>query len=159
MSFSVPRFGWTPRCATTTAKATGASRRSPHLPRTIRLCITSRMKACRIFVLNAQPAVDLTLEGTDARLIDSGDLGLQVSGTSLTTLWIPPATDGRLRVRTVGDMTVEILATVFPDFQFDPIFGLDLSPIGLFHTRPVTVANDENDGALRGDRAGQYCTR
>jgi parallel beta-helix repeat protein len=96
-------------------------------------------------IFDQQSDVQVTLDGTNATLSDT-IFGRRITGSDLATLTLNPTPDGRLRVRTDVDMTVNVFDTLFPNFQFDPIFGLDLSPIGTFHVRPVTTTSDDDNG-------------
>ncbi len=89
-----------------------------------------------VFVVAPQTDVTLTLESSDAQITGSGS-HLSVAGTGLSQISIPPAPDGRLRVLPVADMTVDIFETLFPNFEFSPIYDLDVSPLGRFHVFPV----------------------
>ena len=101
-----------------------------------------------LFLIDRQADVNLFLAVPDARLFDGGGQ-LVVTGTNMTGFSLPAAEGARMRVLPVQRMTVVIEATVFPNFQFDPLYGLDMSPIGTFHVRPVFRVADSGAGSLR----------
>jgi hypothetical protein len=88
-------------------------------------------------ILGQQTDVRVTLDGTTATLDNAEFFGRGITGANLSSLNINATTDGRLRLLPVADMTIDILDTLFPNFEFAPIFGLDVSPLGTFHVYPV----------------------